>query len=274
LIPNGLAERIILSSTRGTTGAKWNRQGIAVNSETINIRKQMKRKLLTVAVVAAALGVFGISTSQAALGTSWIRYSIDGGATWTELQDNAAGDASASDGVINHSFNAGVYSISIVSTISKPFGGITPATPFMDLQVAGIANGAGGLIVEFTDIGWTPVPSGAFKSQLAVNNSGALQTTLNTRAGANTKFAGPPFALSSIGPLVGLTTGAATAPVPGGLTAPYSITLSTVFANSGFSTISTDGSITTVPEGGNTLLLLGAALSALAFYGRSRKAKA
>jgi hypothetical protein len=247
----------------------------AVNSKTINIRKQMNRKLLAVAVVAAALGFAGVSTSQAALGTSWVRYSIDGGGSWTSVQDNAAGDTSAADGVINYAFSAGAYSISIVSTITKPFGGITPAQPFMDLQVQGIANGAGGLIVEFSDIDWTPVPSGSFATKLAINNGGTLATTLNTRAGANAAFAGPPFALSTVGPLAGLTSGSANAAVPGGLTAPYSITLSTVFANtSGFSTISTDGSIAAVPEGGNTLMLLGAALTALAVFGRFRKANA
>jgi hypothetical protein len=235
----------------------------------------MNRKLFKVAVTVAALGLLGVTTSQAALGTSWIRYSIDGGGSWVEVQDNDAFDTSATDGVINYAFTAGSYSISIVSTITKPFGGISPATPFMDLQVQGVASGAGGLIVEFTDIDWTPVPSGAFKTSLAVNNSGTLSTTFSTRAGANSKFAGPPFALSTVGPIVGLGNGSAVAAVPGGLTAPYSITLSTVFSGPGaFSTISTDGSITTVPEGGNTLLLLGAALSALAFYSRSRKAKA
>lgn len=233
----------------------------------------MNRKLLTVAV--AALGLMGATTSQAALGTSWIRYSIDGGSTWTSVQDNAVGDTSAADGVINYGFSAGAYSISIVSTITKPFGGITAAEPFMDLQVQGIANGAGGLIVEFSDIDWTPVPSGAFKTSFSINNGGTLATTLNSRAGANTAFAGPPFALSTVGPLTGLAVGSGTAAVPVGLTAPYSITLSTVFDNrSGFASISTDGSISVVPEGGNTLLLLGAAVTALAVFGRFRKANA
>jgi hypothetical protein len=143
----------------------------------------------------------------------------------------------------------------------------------MDLVVGGVAGaGSAGLIVEFTDIGWPPVPTGSFASKMAVNDSGALTAGLNTRAGANVRFAPVGFSLASIAPLSGLATGSQTTPVPLGLTAPYSLTLSTVFANNG--TISTDASIEAVPEGGSTLVLLGIALSFMAFFARCRKASA
>jgi hypothetical protein len=250
----------------------WSSESKTFNNSEI----RMKNHLLTIASLSLVLALASVSTAHAALGSSWVRYSIDGGATWTEIQDNAAGDTSAADGVINYGFSAGGYAISIVGTITKPFGGITPATPFMDLVVGGVAGaGSAGLIVEFTDIGWTPVPTGSFASKMAVNDSGALTAGLNTRAGANVRFAPVGFSLASIAPLSGLATGSQTTPVPLGLTAPYSLTLSTVFANNGtFGTISTDASIEAVPEGGSTLVLLGIALSFMAFFARCRKASA
>jgi hypothetical protein len=238
--------------------------------------EDMKKSFLMAVAAGAALSLAGVSTANAALGTSWIRYSIDNGANWTSVQDNDGNDTSATTGVINYAFSAGGYSISIVSTITKPFGGITPAQPFMDLQVQGvhdIAAGAGGLIVEFSDIDWTPVPTGAFQSKIVVNNAG-ITAAQNNRAGANTAFDAPGFVLATI-PAQTFGNGSQTTPVPGGLTAPYSLTLSTVFSSAGgFGTISTDASISAVPEGGNTLMLLGAALAGLAFFARSRKATA
>jgi hypothetical protein len=135
------------------------------------------------------------------------------------------------------------------------------------------------LIVEFSDIGFGPIPSGAYKTTLTANDTGIPVTTY-TVIGANSLFAGAnivagapagPTVVSTIGPITtGLITTAGTAP---GQSNPYSITMVQVFnLNRDGGTISTDAKLS-VPDGGNTLMLLGSALSVLGFgvFRSSRK---
>jgi hypothetical protein len=219
------------------------------------MKNNIKTWLCTTAAVAA------LASSAYAVPTDALRYSIDGGSTWTTIADNASGDVNSSDNNITALINGGGFNL--VVTIG--FNSGTAGKPDMDLHVAGTTTGSGGLIVEYSDINFGPVPTGAYNTSFFVNNGAGASASERTIIGANSLFAGANTPLTGgIGPIGPFTTGSGTssASVPG-QSDPYSITLVQVLTSSGAgNSISTDAHLS-VPDGGNTFMLLGSALSVL-----------
>jgi hypothetical protein len=177
-----------------------------------------------------------LSIAMPAQGVSKVTVSY--GASSFEITDGGPGDTSSQEGRISFGFSAGAYSISVLGTLSKPFGGITPAQPFMDLAVSGVSSGAGELTITFQDDGWIFAPETA-TTRLAVNNSGRdnpFVTQLKSYQDATP--------IATVGPLVGLSTASASGTLLEARS--YSLTLETKFTNlGGFGSISTDSSIQT-----------------------------
>ena len=232
------------------------------------------------------LGVVGAAAMLACLSayatpTDQVRYSIDGGVTWTTIADNSGSDTQPADEAINVNIAGSSF---VIHISSSAFESGTLSKPAMDLGVSGSTTGTGtlNLIVEYTDVGFTPRPTGSFLTTFFQN--GTVSATEWTVIGnGSTPFSGAdinpvthaptgPAVVGPIGPLVsgGVTSGSSSAGALGE-TDPYVITLVERYTGSG--TISSDASLT-VPDGGNTLMLLGSALSVLGLgvFRKSRKA--
>ena len=244
----------------------------------------MKKNIITLACSAAAV-LACVSSTQA---TPGIRWSFDGGSTWsTTVNDGGAGDTKGAAGQVGVDITLGGFTFSASGTGStKPLLG-TAGSPIMDLGVNGAGTTGGGtLIVEFTETDYSPVPNGSYLTGFGVNNlfsSGTMYAFI----GANSQFAGAGFAanvptgtaITHIGPLSGNSSGTASGVFAGVQPNPYSITIAEVYTLPGTRdipggvSISGDGNLQTVPDGGNTLMLLGSALSVLGLgvFRNSRK---
>lgn len=234
----------------------------------------MKNLIKQLGVAAVACGM---AASAYAVSTSEISYSTDGGTTWLYLAaDNGAGDGNGNLGEINAIISTGGWNLNVVAALSKPSLG-SAAAPEMDLALQGTATAAAAgttIKFRFSDIDFTPVPGG-FSMAFSANNNTSVPGTYNAYVGGNSLY---DFAagLGTLGPVSGATISINVAS-PGATPDPYSITLVTSLtrgtgsANLRISTDASLASLASVPDGGSALMLLGTALSALAFYGRSRK---
>jgi hypothetical protein len=236
------------------------------------MKNNIKSWVCTAATIAAC------ATTAYATPTSAIQYSIDGGTTWVlAATDNAAGDISGIAGVIVTTISAGGFVLTVVATDTYPDIG-TLASPVMDLGLSSSkAIGAGSIIVEFSATGFTPVPGGTFNTTIAPNNGSGVTETETTRISDSDTLFGTGTSFAPLGPITGgFLTGHGSAPA--GFAAPYSITISDTLTSTGGSrdhpiSVSVDDRLG-VPDGGNTLMLLGSALSVLGFgvFRKSRKA--
>ena len=198
----------------------------------------MKNIIKYLTVTAAAVVCAG--TASASPTPSGAALELISGATTVIIQDGGAGDILASTGAVGWAGSINGWSVVITSGLTKPVqGGVTQ--PDMDLSVQSSGPGSGLLTIEFTDTGFGPV-SGGVNHQF----SGNIGTSTATSAGyydtANGQFA-------------------TTTPLGGSisLAGPFSFTLVDTFTPG---TVSTDDNLT-VPDGGTTVMLLGAALSGL-----------
>jgi hypothetical protein len=210
-----------------------------------------------------ATAVLALTSAAQALSTDSLRYSTDNGATWTTIAD------SGSSGFISTTIVGGGFNLTVSATGSSSG---TLSSPSMDLGLNGHTTGAGTLIVEYSDLGFAPVSGGSYTTTFFGN--GGVTSSERTILGANTLFAGANVPISGgIGPIGPFITGSgsASASAPAGLTAPYSITLVEILTSTGAGqNVSVDGHLT-VPDGGNTLVLLGSALSVLGMAAFRRK---
>ena len=194
----------------------------------------------------AAAVVVGCSGSAFAVPTGPALELMSGASANTViLQDNALGDLSAMPGAIIWSGSINGWNLVVTTAITKPISGSATA-PNMDLDVTASDIGAlGNLTILFTDTDFGP-SAGLVRQNLG-NNGTSTATYAAYYDTGNAQFA-------------------ETTPVDGSgaLTGPYSITLSSIFTPNG--TISSDQRVTTVPDGGATVMLLGAALSAMGLF--------
>jgi len=214
---------------------------------------------------AAALAI--ATTAHAVPNQDGIRWSFNGGATWSSTMLDADGD-----GVVSTTIVGSGYNLTVVSGITYPFTG-TPAAPSMDLSLQGI-TGSGTLLIQFSALDFTPIPQGSYETTFGLTQGAPATETTTIGVGGNNLFAGGVDATTIGGAASGTYTSSLTAPVAG-QTAPYAITLSVAFGEgTDGRKVSIDTALTTVPDGGNTLMLLGSALSALGFvtFRKSRKA--
>lgn len=258
-----------IALARGTMTVNAVKQTSIQQQTTNRFGNNMKTIIKQLGVAVAIIG----ATSAYAVPTAAVRYSTDG-ATWTTVADNSAGDlglTSTIDGQMNVQVLLGSWSLQIVATLSKPVVG-SAAVPIMDISVTGSTRGTEStpLWIEFSDVGFTPVPVGAsFFSSVGGNLGGGNSEVYSTRASNANDLFGSGIALSSLAATGTPFDESATA-LAAGLAAPYSLTLSHVFTSGGAGVISTDGKLASVPDGGSSLLLLGLGLLGLA--GIRRKA--
>jgi hypothetical protein len=236
------------------------------------MKNNIKFGLCGVAALALASSVY--ATPQNA-----VRFSTDGSTWTTPVTDGSASDVEAlltgtsgtSDGQITTLINLGSFHLVVTTSYTYPAVG-SLGSPIMDLHVGGATLGTGTLYVQFSSTGFTPVPSGPLTTTIAPNQPGVTET--------ETTFIGATDALfdtggATFGPIGGSDTVGASSQgvVPSGVN-PYTITIQDKFVSSGAGlSLSTDDRIS-VPDGGNTLMLLGSALSVLGLgvFRKSRKA--
>lgn len=236
-------------------------------------RKNMKKNIIKSLCGAAAL--LAAASTASAITTDAIRVSIDGGAHWTTVNDGdttANGDFNSAPFKIIAAFNLGSGAFTV--SVGGIGTGSGTASPFLDISVAGTMD-AGTLIVQFSANGFAPVSGGGYVTTQTENgNNNALTETtfFGGGAGVNSLFDTTGGNLTPISLLPGPIGGTSSGPAPGGLTAPYSITIQDVFTSGGGGNLSADTTVK-VPDGGNTLMLLGSALSVLGLgVFRNRKA--
>jgi hypothetical protein len=221
---------------------------------------------------AAALAI--ASTAHAFSNQDAIQYSYNGGAFVT-----AAIDADGA-GLISTTINVGGFSLSVVSSHTYPFIG-TQAFPSMDLAVQGKGTLIGTLLIQFSAIDYAPIPNGSYVTSLGVTDDAFIKASEVTTVGlGNTLYAPGVDGATIGGAALGSFTTSLAAPVAG-QTAPYAITLGVTLNQTANNNpilndgnISIDAHLRTVPDGGNTLMLLGSALSVLGLgvFRKSRKA--
>ena len=229
----------------------------------------MKKNLTSWLCKAAAL--LAVASTAQAVNTDALRYSLNGG-SWVTVTDGGAGDVNPGNNSISVFILGGGFNLVLTSGFES---GLTPSSnPNMDLHVSGTTTGAGTIVIEYSDIGFSPIPAGGYSTSF-FNNSPGVVGSERTIVGGNTLFAGGDLPLTGgigvIGPFdVGSGNSAGAVP---GQSDPYSITLATsLTSTSAGGSISSDAHLT-VPDGGNTLMLLGSALSVLGFvaFRNSRK---
>jgi hypothetical protein len=200
----------------------------------------MKNVIKYLTVAAAVVGCAG-----SALATpSGAAIELISGSTTIIVQDNGVGDSLAATGGIIWGGQINGWTLVITSGQTKPISG-SATTPNMDLSVDASPGGAlAGLTVMFTDTDFGP------SFGLADFNNGNNGTAAFTSA-AYYSTSDAQFALGNS--IVG----------SGNLSGPYSITIVDTYS---IGTISTDDRVTTVPDGGATVMLLGAALSAIGLF--------
>jgi hypothetical protein len=226
------------------------------------------------------VAMLALATSVYATPTDQLRYSINGGA-WVVVTDNGAGDTFGTlDNLISIQLTTGPF----VGTISTARNIGTAGHPLLDLDLQ--LAGTGTIVVEYSDIGFQPIPSGAYilhggvgsQSPGSVNNLYAFVGPNSLYGGTDPVSPSSPFPPTvtpggTLGPI--LNNGANVTGTFPGQSNPYSLTIADVYTSpdrgqtAGF--ISDDTSLT-VPDGGNTILMLGAALSVLGFGALRRKA--
>lgn len=205
----------------------------STENKQITKRKNMKNIIKHLAVAAVVAGGAG-SAYATPLGAA---IQISSGATTYTIQDNGTGDLSPVTG--NLIWDGSLNGWNVVVTVGQTFpvlGSIT--SPEMDLGVSASGGGAANLTVMFTDTGFGPTSGGVNSVGKQVGTSSATYATYYDTGDAQ-------FTLSSA-----FTGGV-------NLASPYSITLVDTFTPG---TISSDQRVT-VPDGGATAMLLGAALT-------------
>jgi hypothetical protein len=202
----------------------------------------MKSKLIKFLIVAAVMASLSM-TAQAVPTTAAIQ--VSSGASTVTIQDNAGTDLSPSAGQIMWSGSINGWNLMVTVGDTKPILG-SATSPQMDLTVTANTPGAAPLTVRFTDTGFGPTAGSIISTHF--NNGTASETASVLVDPLNAQFGGLPATSINLA------------------SAPYSITLVDTFT---VGTISADHRIiTTVPDGGTTVLLLGAALSALGLIKR------
>jgi len=199
----------------------------------------MQSKLIKLSIIGAVIAFVGSSVLVQAQ-TAAIEL-ISGG-TSIVVQDNGAGDTSPTIGDIQWNGSINGWTIVVTTGDSKPLLG-SPGSPQMDLSVTSATPGLGSLTVKFTDTGFTLL-NGAIISNPLYSGSGSETASVLVDP-TNNQFGGSPATVT---------------PASG----PYSITIVDVFS---VGTISADQRVA-VPDGGMTVLLLGAALTGLGLLKR------
>ena len=244
----------------------------------------MKNKILIASGAAALLAMASSAYATSSIG---IEVAFNGGAFQPAqtLSDNGVsalvgppttwvGDTDPTVGSIAALYSFGGLTAELV------FGGpgsSGTSAPFLNLVINGTLQAGQSVKVVFSAAGFTLPPAGAAQLSDTENLGG----TGNYSFGAKSWTSGSGGALFDMSnPLVtdttltGLGTTISTHLIPVATSNPYSITIEADIANTGggAANLSATSVLTTVPDGGNTLMLLGSALSILGIGAFRRKA--
>lgn len=210
--------------------------------------------------LAIALGSMAITSTALAIPT----LVISDGTTTTSL--------TSASGIVNYSNTSldGFWSVVISTGETKPALGTATAPVFdLNVQATSLAGSTGhNLVVTFSDNNFGPL-SGTELAQisghLVSGTAGAV--TYKTFSDAGNTTGATTTQLTTSGSLSGPTyNNTASGPISGTL---FSITQQvTVSGGAAGGSYSLDASLSTVPDGGATIALLGGALSSLAYFRR------
>jgi hypothetical protein len=229
----------------------------------------------TILGILSAAAILAFASTASAITSEGVRISINGGSFTTQtVTDGGAGDLSSVAGSIIAHFDFS----GLTFTLTTSGNSSGTSSPTMTLTIGGsLANGETAL-VEFSANGFFPPSSGGYLTTQTVNSPGASggynvseTTRLGTGLNGNDLFnAGTQ--ISSIGAISGLNT-ATSSGSSAGASNPYSITLSDLItATSPGNSLSITTALN-VPDGGNTMVLLGSALSVLGGFSVFRKTR-
>jgi len=235
---------------------------------------------IKIGLCSAVVALATATTAHAFSSQDAIRYSYNGAAFVTAATDTDG------DGLISTTIVIGGFNLNVISTQTYPFIG-TQAAPNLDLQIQGKGTVKGEtLVIEFSAMDFTPVPAGSYITDLGLSDDPTVSASETTRVGkgapnGDVLFASGADAVSAT-TIGGASTGGFESSLSAGFSgqvAPYAITTSvginvTDNAVNNGGAVSVRDHIRVVPDGGNTLMLLGSALSVLGIgaFRKSRKA--
>jgi hypothetical protein len=239
-------------------------------------RKNMKKN--TILGILSAAAVLAFASSANAVTSVGVRVSFNGGAFQEQdVTDNLAGDSNPLAGGIIASFTF-VGGVTVI--INTPVNASGTGSPAMTVVIGGsLANATDTALVEFSANGFFPPSSGGYLTTQTVNSFGynvSEATRVGTGLNGNDLFnPGTGTPISTIGaitadglPHTGTGTGSSV-----GASSPYSITFNDLItATSARNQISVTTALS-VPDGGNTMVLLGSALSVLGGFSVFRKSR-
>jgi hypothetical protein len=234
----------------------------------------MKNNITSTLCKAAVIAGLAYASTAQAVTSIGVQISLDGGAfTQQQVQlDDTAGDMlGLTPGTILHTFSLGNgLTISISATGNASGTG----APIMDIGIVCFLAAGHTATVEFSANGFTPPSISSYVTTAGVVGKGAYSVTETTRIGTgvngNDLFAAG-GTLPTIGPININQQGTTSGVAPAGTSNPYSITINEIISATADSTLSVDTTLQTVPDGGNTLMLLGSALSVLGGASMLRK---
>jgi hypothetical protein len=196
---------------------------------------------------------------------------ISSGGTTVMIVDNVSNDLSSLPGYLLWSGAIGNWKVTTEIATTYPLMG-SAGNPYLDLTFNAVSSGVGLLTMDFSADGFTAggnasaVIAGTMSGNVAYlgfasyQNTSTLLTTLPVFNDATL----PPDGYSS-SPFSGAITGNAV-----NNSEPYSLTEHILIYETGVGQITGDATLT-VPDSGTTLMLLGAALTGLGLFSRSRK---
>ena len=216
-------------------------------------------KLLTGAAGILAL----VASTPSAQALTTLRISANGGASWATIRDSAINP----DGSVSFDGSIGASGWSISALGDSALG--TAAEPFLSLAGATVTSTkAGTLLIEFTQSGYGPFPSGnSFTTTLNSHNEGSGRTTIWTYAGLDDLNFERTVLLGSAFQNTASDDADTVISTPGlsGYVYPdqYSLTIRMSVYHSAAGSSTFDVTLLdppTVPDGGSTVSLLGAAI--------------
>jgi hypothetical protein len=124
-----------------------------------------------------AIGFLLVALDRPSIGAFKIRVSFDGGATFgPDITDNGLGDTNGVAGIIVAVPSGGPWVATVESAISQPLlGGSQEA--ILHLSVVGVSTGAGVLVVEATDTGYTNAAGGP--AEFKIHGGGSASGTVS-----------------------------------------------------------------------------------------------
>jgi len=208
----------------------------------------------------AMLGIAGIANAIPTLYVST-----------TGLAGSYTAVASSATGAVSFSGGIGVWSTYITSGITKPANG-SATQPVMDIDLNASSTAGGSLWIAFADTGFSDALGGVVATITGHVVSGASESysfltyddTSNSQP--TTTVANGSLITTLSGSMPPNANASANGILPSG--APSTLIEIIQISSSGATSTSTDVSLSSVPDGGATALLLGAALSGLALLKR------